>query len=570
MVDRIQGILGSVGIKAPVLVATDAPITLFGEQTIDGVAAIDGNRVLVKDQADPIQNGIYDVKVSDWARSKDCDGGNDIRHGTLVHVTDGTAGAGLYRCTGVEPIIVGTSEQDWTLLAIAPAPASGLSNPVTIAQGGHGGITAEGGLSALGVVQVTGEAGTANAQTGDVHALVAAYRVDQLFVFTPSITNTGPTTLVLTPDGASALAVKNIFISGSALVGGELVAGVPVLLQYDGSRFNLLGRTQPLNPTSVIQNLGLEVTISANALIIAVKDEAGNDPSPASPLRISFRSATLTSGLQVTREIIAASSLTVSPGSTLGTTSGGNHRLYIVGIDDGGTFRVGVYNPLEPGNGDLVGVEESVLYNAVAEGGAGAADAVQTIYANATVTAKAIRLLGYFEINEPVAGTWDAAPTKVQVMGPGVHRTNDIVQETNIFNGTVATGTTVIPLDDTIPQVTEGDVYIANNITPTSLFNILRHRCDATLSHSAGTQMIMALFEIGTANAIGSSVGICSTLAGKYSVDAHEYVPGVGFRQYRMRAGSPTAGTTTFNGAGGAQYFATRLNSYYRITEVFA
>ena len=59
--DRATGLVGETGIKEPVRVATTANITLSGEQTIDGVAVVDGDRVLVKDQTTAANNGIYCV-----------------------------------------------------------------------------------------------------------------------------------------------------------------------------------------------------------------------------------------------------------------------------------------------------------------------------------------------------------------------------------------------------------------------------------------------------------------------------------------------------------------------------
>ena len=55
--DRLEGIETSVAVKAPVRVATTANIVLSGEQTVDGVALVGGDRVLVKDQASAIDNG---------------------------------------------------------------------------------------------------------------------------------------------------------------------------------------------------------------------------------------------------------------------------------------------------------------------------------------------------------------------------------------------------------------------------------------------------------------------------------------------------------------------------------
>ena len=50
--DRIDGVQASVALKAPVRVASTANVTLSGTQTIDGVAVVVDDRVLLKDQTD--------------------------------------------------------------------------------------------------------------------------------------------------------------------------------------------------------------------------------------------------------------------------------------------------------------------------------------------------------------------------------------------------------------------------------------------------------------------------------------------------------------------------------------
>src|SRR3990167_7657529 len=62
--------------------------------------------------------------------------------------------------------------------------------------------------------------------------------------FIPAATNTGATTANFTPSGGAALGAKNVFSGGVACVGGELVIGVPVILQYDGTQFNLISGDQ--------------------------------------------------------------------------------------------------------------------------------------------------------------------------------------------------------------------------------------------------------------------------------------------------------------------------------------
>lgn len=87
---RLSGIETSVAIKAPVLAATTAAITLSGEQTIDGVAVVTGDRVLVKNQSSAIDNGIWDVSTGTWSRSDDFNGERDAVTGTRIFVISGS------------------------------------------------------------------------------------------------------------------------------------------------------------------------------------------------------------------------------------------------------------------------------------------------------------------------------------------------------------------------------------------------------------------------------------------------------------------------------------------------
>jgi len=104
--DRRFGVTGDYGIKMPVRVATTGNITLYGAQAIDGVAVTSGDRVLVKNQNTPSQNGIYDADTGTWTRSADFDGPYDVTKGTLVSVTDGTVnGWTVWRMAASDPTI---------------------------------------------------------------------------------------------------------------------------------------------------------------------------------------------------------------------------------------------------------------------------------------------------------------------------------------------------------------------------------------------------------------------------------------------------------------------------------
>lgn len=69
----VDNIAQGLDVKGSVRVATTANITLSGTQTIDGVAVVAGDRVLVKNQSTASQNGIYVVAAGAWARSTDAD-----------------------------------------------------------------------------------------------------------------------------------------------------------------------------------------------------------------------------------------------------------------------------------------------------------------------------------------------------------------------------------------------------------------------------------------------------------------------------------------------------------------
>ncbi|MGO8104919.1 hypothetical protein AB9F46_31510 [Rhizobium leguminosarum] len=109
-VDRIDGLSSAAAIKGPCRAATTANISLYGEQTIDAVAVVTGNRVLVKNQATASENGIYVADTGQWRRSKDFSRTNDVVKGTQVAITDGTASGGfVYSLLTNNPINVGAS-----------------------------------------------------------------------------------------------------------------------------------------------------------------------------------------------------------------------------------------------------------------------------------------------------------------------------------------------------------------------------------------------------------------------------------------------------------------------------
>lgn len=117
--DRTTGLVGMAGMKVPCKAATTANITLSGEQTIDGIACVTGDRVLVKNQTDGTENGIYVVDTGAWSRAPDFDGSYDIVSGSMMRVNQGSSnGDGLFIVSTSDPITIGTTSLSFSRLAV--------------------------------------------------------------------------------------------------------------------------------------------------------------------------------------------------------------------------------------------------------------------------------------------------------------------------------------------------------------------------------------------------------------------------------------------------------------------
>ncbi|MBB6633570.1 hypothetical protein [Cohnella thailandensis] len=105
-----KGYVDETSMPTPVRVATTANITLSGTQTIDGIAVVAGDRVLVKNQTTGSQNGIYTVASAAWTRANDADTAAKLKSGMLVRVAEGMAnGTTSWGLTTTGTITVGTT-----------------------------------------------------------------------------------------------------------------------------------------------------------------------------------------------------------------------------------------------------------------------------------------------------------------------------------------------------------------------------------------------------------------------------------------------------------------------------
>ena len=143
------------------------------------------------------------------------------------------------------------------------------------------------------------------------------------------------------------------------------------------------------------------------------------------------------------------------------------------------------------------------------------------------------------------------------------------VQMTSVGYSSAATGTTTIPFDDTIPQNTEGTEFMTLAITPKSTTNILVIDVVAYMSSSINTDVIGALFQDSTADALAMGIFYENTATARQMLQIrHRMVAGTtSSTTFKYRAGPPTAGTVTFNGGGGDRQFGATTKSSIVITE---
>ena len=316
----------------------------------------------------------------------------------------------------------------------------------------------------------------------------------------------------------------------------------------------------------LLDNLGIAATVGSNALTVALKGADGNNASSTNVVTIGFRSATLTTGTPVIRTVTGALSIVLSAGSTLGFAANEAGRIYIWAIDNAGTVELALSR-----TADIF--PESNRVTTTAEGGAGAADSATVMYSTTARSNVACRCIGYIEITTGATpGNWSNAPTQIQIMGPGVKRTGDVVQVVRTSTGAYAQGAVAIPIDNTIPQITEGSSFMTLAITPTNAANLLYIDVCAFVSSSAANKVITgALFTVGVSDALAAMITYSGTEPHINNVNVRHRIiaASTSMRTYDYRCGTSDGTTMEFNGYMGALFGGT-ANSYFMITEVFA
>lgn len=196
---------GGNDVKASCRVATTVNITLSGAQTIDGVAVIAGNRVLVKAQSAGASNGIYVCAAGPWSRSDDANTSALVTSGMFTFVTEGTANDNTaWQLTTNDPIVLGTTA-------------------LVFAQVGSGGVTSVSGTAPIVSSGGATPAISITAASGVAAGSMTAADFSKLGLY-PAISGLS-TGAVLRATGAAATAFGQVDLANVNAVAGILPAG---------------------------------------------------------------------------------------------------------------------------------------------------------------------------------------------------------------------------------------------------------------------------------------------------------------------------------------------------------
>jgi phage-related tail fiber protein len=252
-------------VKDSVRAATTANITLSGTQTVDGVALVAGERVLVKNQSTGSANGIY-VVVSGgaWTRATDFNTSAKVTSGAFTFVEAGTANADSgWVLTTDGTITLDTTALDFTQFSGAGQIDAGAGltktgNTLAVGTASTGrivvnadsidlasGIATAGTYKSLTVDTYGRVTGGTNPTTLAGYGIVDAQGLDATLTALAGLSTSADQMIYST--GADAFAMSSITSFGRSLVGAAAASnarttlGLGTISTQDANNVNITG-----------------------------------------------------------------------------------------------------------------------------------------------------------------------------------------------------------------------------------------------------------------------------------------------------------------------------------------
>ena len=243
---EIQAAAQGLDIKNSVRVATSNAISLVNVSVVDGITLVEGNRVLVKAQGDPQDNGIYVLTDGDLVRAADADAPAELNAGTFVFVEEGTDADSGFVVSSDNPITIGADPILWVQFS------------------GTGQIAAGAGLTKTGnTLDVVGTADriTANANSIDIASTYAGQSsIDTVGTITTGTWEADVIDVAHGGTGRTSYTAGDIIVANTdgTLSGISTVPGSYI----DG---DISGNADNVNGTVAIANGGTGATTAAGA-----------------------------------------------------------------------------------------------------------------------------------------------------------------------------------------------------------------------------------------------------------------------------------------------------------------
>jgi hypothetical protein len=229
--------------KAPVTVASTVNIaTLSGLLTVDTVTLVAGETVLVKNQTNAADNGIYVASAGAWTRSVGADVWEEFI-GAIVFVVEGTQTGSAWFCTAQPGGTLGVTANNWSNFSVASTYTAGT------------GLTLAGTQFSITPVGTAGTYGAASSVP--VFVTNASGQVTSVTNTSIAIANTAVSGLgTMSTQNANAVAITGGTINGGTIndttVGATTAAAitgttVTANTQFTGAGTGLTGTASALS-----------------------------------------------------------------------------------------------------------------------------------------------------------------------------------------------------------------------------------------------------------------------------------------------------------------------------------
>ena len=288
----LQSYAAGISWKQPCAVGTLGPITLSGLQTIDSYTTLAGDRVLVKNQANAADNGIYLASSTAWTRSLDADQWNDFVS-AITFLEYGTQAGGAWFCTATPGGTLGVTALNWSQFTTSATYSAGT------------GLTLTGtvfSITPVGTANTYGSATQTPVFTTNASGQVTAVTNTTITPAVGSITGlgTGVATWLATPSSANlAAAVTDETGSGALVFATSPTLVTPILGTPQSGNFSTGTFTWPTfnqNTTGTAAGLSTTLAITSGGTGQTTASAAFNALSPITTVGdLIYGSATNTS-----------------------------------------------------------------------------------------------------------------------------------------------------------------------------------------------------------------------------------------------------------------------------------